>query len=32
MREFKHTKDLYSIVHAECVSRFNLRKLEDGEK
>lgn len=25
MREFKHTKDLYSILHAECVSRYNLK-------
>jgi len=31
-REFKHTKDLYSIVHAECVSRFNLRKLDSDVK
>lgn len=29
MRNFKHTRDVYSHVHAECVSRFNLKKLED---
>lgn len=32
MRGFKHTKDLYSIVHAECVSRFNLKKFDEYEK
>jgi len=32
MRNFDHTKDLYSHVHAECVSRFNLRQLESETK
>ena len=32
MRRFEHTKDLYSHVHAECVTRFNLRKLEAEDK
>ncbi|CDW83553.1 UNKNOWN [Stylonychia lemnae] len=31
-REFKHTKELYGIVHAECVTRYNLRKLDDDVK
>lgn len=31
-RDFKHTKELYSIVHAECVSRFNLRRLDNDVK
>jgi hypothetical protein len=25
MRKFKHTKDIYSLVHAECMRRSNLR-------
>jgi len=25
MRKFAHTKDLYSHVHAECLTRYNLR-------
>jgi len=25
MRDFRHTKDLYAQVHAECTSRSNLR-------
>ena len=28
----EHNKDLYSHVHAECISRYNLRKLEEVEK
>ena len=27
MRKFEHTRDVYSHVHAECVSRYNLKKL-----
>jgi hypothetical protein len=27
MRDFKHTKDLYAMVHAECMRRSNLKKL-----
>ena len=27
MRKFEHNRDLYSHVHAECVSRRNLREL-----
>ena len=30
LRRFEHTRDLYSHVHAECVTRRNLRQL-DGE-
>lgn len=28
-RNFAQTKDLYSVVHAECVTRYNLRKIEE---
>lgn len=28
MRKFEHTKDLYSHVHAESVTRLNLRQLD----
>lgn len=31
-RNFHHTRDLYSQIHAECVSRFNLRQFDDEEK
>ena len=31
MRNFKHTTDVYSLVHGTCVSRFNLRKLSEQE-
>eukprot|EP00347_Sterkiella_histriomuscorum_P024337 403331476 len=31
MREFKHTKDIYSTVHAESVSRYNMKKLNEEE-
>jgi hypothetical protein len=24
-RNFKHTKDLYSVVHANCITRYNLK-------
>ena len=30
MRNFKFSKEVYSHVHAECVTRFNLKKLEEG--
>ena len=32
MRKNPHTKDLYSHVHAECLTRFNLRQLDKDEK
>jgi hypothetical protein len=32
LRKFEHTRDLYSHVHAECVTRFNLRQLHDEDK
>lgn len=32
MRKFDHTKDLYSHIHAECVTRYNLRKITPDEK
>ena len=32
MRKFDHTKDIYSHIHAECVTRFNLRKITPDEK
>ena len=25
LRNFEHTRDLYSVVHAECLTRYNLR-------
>ena len=28
MRKFKYTKDIYSMVHAEAMSKYNLRELE----
>lgn len=31
MRKFEHSHDLYAKVHAECMSRFNLRKLSEQE-
>lgn len=32
MRKYEHSHDLYARVHAECVSRLHLRKLEDQER
>jgi len=32
LRKFDHTRDLYSHVHAECVTRFNLRQLDEEDK
>jgi len=32
MRKFPHTKDLYTHVHAECLTRFNLRQFDPEEK
>ena len=32
MRKFTHTKDLYTHVHAECLTRYNLRQLDKDEK
>ena len=29
MRKFEHSRDLYSHAHAECVTRYNLRKLNE---
>lgn len=31
MRKFKHTSDLYSLVHAACISKSNLREFTDQE-
>lgn len=28
LRKFEHTRDLYAHVHAECVTRFNLRQFD----
>lgn len=28
MRGFEHTRDLYSVVHAECLTRYNMRQFE----
>ena len=28
MRKFKHTSDLYTLVHAEAMSKFNQKRLE----
>ena len=30
MRKFNHSKDLYSVVHAECITRFNSRALPEN--
>jgi len=32
LRNFEHTRDLYSVVHAECLTRYNLRQLDSEEK
>jgi hypothetical protein len=32
LRGFEHTRDLYSVVHAEALTRFNLRQLDADEK
>ena len=32
LRKFAHTKDLYTHVHAECLTRFNLKQLDADEK
>ena len=31
MRNFKYTKDIYSVVHAQAMSKFNLRELDPEE-
>jgi len=31
-RNFEHTRDLYSVVHAECLTRFNMRQLDSEDK
>ena len=28
MRNFKHTKDIYSLVHAQAMTKFNLKELD----
>lgn len=32
LRKFEHTRDLYSHVHAECVTRYNLRQFDQEDK
>ncbi len=32
MRKSPHTKDLYTHVHAECLTRYNLRQFDSDEK
>lgn len=32
MRNFEHSRDLYSVVHAECLTRYNLRRFDPEEK
>ena len=31
MRKFESTKDLYAHIHAECVTRSNMRKFKEEE-
>lgn len=31
MRKYKHASDLYSMVHAHCMERLNLKKLTEQE-
>jgi hypothetical protein len=32
MRKFKHTADIYAMVHASCMSKHNLREFSEAEE